>query len=105
MRRLHRTNICESSNEKVLINIGHCSCTRIGNHLDISIKAGIMNNDVTNLSFILLKSVMGKGAKHCQTDGSAQMVVVLGIKEMKYVVVVLLDDLVGSLLLFALIRP
>ena len=35
LRRLHRTNVFESSNKKILVNISHYSCTCDGDHLDL----------------------------------------------------------------------
>ena len=45
LNRLGHTNICDSRNEKVLVNISHTSCTRNVDHRVVLIKTGSTQNE------------------------------------------------------------
>ena len=81
---------------KVSGNIGHSSCTRNGDNLDLIITTGNTRKEKMMSQTIIhtFKKRKGRGWNAV----GAQMVVCLIIKEMSYSVMGLLDDLVGPLL-------
>ena len=82
LRQLCCTNICDISNEKVLVNISHRSCTRNGNHLVLLIKTSSTQNEKMISQTVFCSFKRGRGSNTIKKDGCGQMVVDLTITEM-----------------------